>query len=180
MIIILGQEGSGKSTTARALLGATPRSAQVDAEDVERVHPWHMDDAFISLLHANVADLTRTFWNAGYQTVIAGSFMSTYNDYQKFSTRLARDASVYIIHLCATRQTRDTRRIEREKATSEEWRDMVDLAEPEDSTLQNQDGGDRYLRIDNDALTVTGTVMTVQRAIPEIYGSIDPEPAGSA
>ncbi|HEV2066237.1 MAG TPA: hypothetical protein VGR08_05330, partial [Thermomicrobiales bacterium] len=175
LIIVVGQEGSGKSTTVRALLGVTPQGAQIDAEDVGAVNPWRMDDAFIRLLHANVADLTRNFWDAGYQNVIAGGFMSNYGHYQQFRGRLAPDANVYIIHLCATKQIRDARRIERDKETSEEWRDMVDLADPKDSTLQNQDGGYRYIRMDNDALTVADTVATVRRAIPEIYGLIDPD-----
>lgn len=175
LLIIVGQEGSGKSTTVRALLEVTPRSAQIDAEDVGTVNPWQMDDAFIRLLHANVADLTRNFWDAGYQNVIAGSFMSNYGQYQEFRKQLARDANVYIVHLCATKQTRDVRRIEREKESSEEWRNRVDRADPEDATLQNQDGGYRYIRIDNDALTVADTVVSVQHAIPEVYGSIDPE-----
>ncbi|MDQ3541246.1 MAG: hypothetical protein M3440_11200 [Chloroflexota bacterium] len=180
LIIIVGQEGSGKSTTVRALLEVTPRSAQIDAEDVGAVNPWQMDDAFIRLLHANVADVTRNFWDAGYQNVIAGSFLSNYSHYQEFRIRLARDANVYIIHLCATKQTRDVRRIAREKETSEEWRDMVDRADPEDSTLRLQDADYRYVRIDNDAMAVAETVLAVQRAIPEVYGLIDPEPAGSA
>lgn len=180
LIIIVGQEGSGKSTTVRALLEVTPRSAQIDAEDVGAVNPWQMDDAFIRLLHANVADVTRNFWDAGYQNVIAGSFMSNYSDYQKFRTRLARDANVYIIHLCATKQTRDARRIAREKETSEEWRNMVDRVDPEDSTLQNQDADYHYVRIDNDSMAVAETVLAVQQAIPELYGLIDPESAGSA
>lgn len=171
LIIVVGQEGSGKSTTVRALLEVTPQGAQIDAEDVGTVNPWRMDDAFMRLLHANVADLTRNFWDAGYQNVIAGSFMSNYSDYQKFRTRLARDANVYIIHLCATKQTRDARRIEREKESSEEWRDKVDRADPEDATLQNQDGGYHYIRIDNDALMVADTVAIVQHAIPEVYGT---------
>jgi energy-coupling factor transporter ATP-binding protein EcfA2 len=173
LIIIVGQEGSGKSTTVRALLKATPRSAQIDAEDVGTVNPWQMDDAFIRLLHANVADLTRNFWDAGYQNVIAGSFMSNYSDYQKFRTRLAREANVSIIHLCATKQTRDARRISREKPTSPEWRDMVDRADPEDSTLHDHATDYRYVRIDSDAMSVAEVVLMVRKALPEVYGCID-------
>jgi ABC-type dipeptide/oligopeptide/nickel transport system ATPase component len=180
LIMIVGQEGSGKSTTVRALLKVTPQGAQIDAEDVGTVNPWRMDEAFIRLLHANVADLTRNFWDAGYQNVIAGSFMSNYSDYLKFRARLDRDANVSIIHLCATKQTRDVRRIERDKETSEEWRDMVDRADPEDSTLRNQDGGYRYVRIANDALTAADTVAIVRRAIPEVYKLIDPDGANSS
>lgn len=180
LIIIVGQEGSEKSTTVRALLKVTPQGAQIDAEDVGTVNPWRMDDAFIRPLNANVADLTRNFWDAGYQNVIAGSFMSNYSDYLKFRARLDRDANVSIIHLCATKQTRDVRRIERDKETSEAGRDMVDRVDPEDSTLRNLDGGYRYVRIDNDALTVADTVIAVQRAIPAVYGLIDPDEANSS
>lgn len=179
LIIVVGQEGSGKSTTVRALLDVTPSSAQIDAEDVGTVNPWRMDDAFIRLLHANVADLTRNFWDAGYQNVIAGSFMSNYRDYRRFRARLDRDANVYVIHLCATKHTRDVRRIEREKETSEEWRDMVDRVDPEDSTLRRKDADYRYVRIDNDAMTIAETVLAVRRAVPEVYGLIEPESAGS-
>jgi cytidylate kinase len=179
LIIIAGQEGSGKSTTVRALLEVTPWSAQIDAEDVGTVNPWQTDDAFIRMLHANVADLTCNFWNAGYQNVIAGSFMSSYSDYCKFRARLDRDANVYVIHLCATKRTRDVRRIEREKETSKVWRDHVDRVDPEDSTLRRSNADYRYVRVDNDALTVAETALTVQRAIPEVYGLIGPESAGS-
>lgn len=171
LIIVVGQEGSGKSTIVRALLQATPSGAQIDAEDVGTVNPWQMDDAFIRLLHANVAALTVNFWDAGYQHVIAGSFISNYRDYRQFRTRLDRVANVSIIHLCATKRTRDGRRIAREKPTSQEWRDMVDRVDPEDATLCKHNADYRYIRIDNDALTVAETVVVVQHAIPEVYGS---------
>lgn len=171
LIIIVGQEGSGKSTMARALLEVTPLGARIDAEDVGAVNPWRMDDAYIRLLHANVAALTCNFWDAGYRNVIAGSFMSNYREYLQFSARLDREANVSIIHLCATKRTRDARRIAREKPTSKEWRGSVDRADPEDTTLREADADYRYFRIDNDRLTVAETVFKVQQAIPEIYGA---------
>ncbi len=61
LVIIMGQEGAGKSTTVRALVKAIPGSAQIDAEDVGEVNPWQMDDAYLRLLWTNVADLTRNF-----------------------------------------------------------------------------------------------------------------------
>ncbi len=65
LMIIVGQEGSGKSTTVRALLETTPSAARIDAEDVGAVNPWKLDDACIDLLHANVVALTSNFWGAG-------------------------------------------------------------------------------------------------------------------
>ncbi len=170
LIIITGQEGSGKSTIVRALLEVTSSAAQIDAEDVGTVNPWKMDDDYIDLLHANVAVLARNFWDAGYRTVIAGSFMSNYTDYERFITRQDHPANVYLIHFCAAKLTRDQRRIEREKPSRPEWRDMVDRGDPEDQTLYLHASDYRYVRIDNDDLSVAKTVAMIQHALPEIYG----------
>jgi ABC-type Mn2+/Zn2+ transport system ATPase subunit len=44
LIIIVGQEGSGKSTIVRALLEVTSSAARIDAEDVGAVNPWKLED----------------------------------------------------------------------------------------------------------------------------------------
>jgi hypothetical protein len=129
-----------------------------------------MDDAYIDLLHANVEALTGNFWGAGYRTVIAASFLSNDTHYEHFMTRLDHPVDVYVIHLCAAKRVRDVRRIERAKPSSQEWRDMVDLADPEDSTLGQHASDYRYTRIDNGDLTVAETVAMIQRALPEVYG----------
>ncbi len=43
-----------------------------------------MDDAFFGLLRRNVAVLVENFWAAGYDNVIAGSFLRCYSDYVAF------------------------------------------------------------------------------------------------
>jgi adenylate kinase family enzyme len=169
LVIIVGQEGAGKSTTVQALVEATPGSAQIDAEDVGTVNPWQMDDAFLRMLWKNVADLTRNFWDAGYRNVIAGSFASSVDHYRTFRDVLNRDADVYIVQLCATKATRDVRRIAREKTTSEEWRDMVDRVDPEDSSFASAMGDYRFLRIDNDDLNVNETVERIRQWAPNLY-----------
>jgi hypothetical protein len=56
---------------------------------------------------------------------------------------------------------------------------MVDSAVPEDSTPRRSDADYRHVRIENDTLSVAETVLTVQRAIADVYGLIEPESAGS-
>jgi energy-coupling factor transporter ATP-binding protein EcfA2 len=168
LLMITGQEGAGKSTTLRALGPATPSSARIDAEDVGETNPWDMNDAFMQLLWKNVADLTRNFWDAGFRTVVAGSFVNTIEDYRRFRAILNRDANVYVVQLCAGKPVRDVRRIERGKPTTEEWRDMVDQADPEDSSLASSADGYRFLRIDNDGFDVGQTVQRIQAWAPEL------------
>ena len=183
LLMIVGQEGAGKSTTVRALGEATPSSGRLDAEDVADTNPWQMDDAFLQLLWKNVADVTRNFWEAGYRTVVAGSFASNMDHYRAFREILNRDAKVnfnvdvYVVQLCAGKPVRNVRRIERGKATSEEWRDMVDRVDPEDTTFAAAatataaatQGEFRFIRIDNEGTTVADTVERIRQWAPELY-----------
>ncbi len=171
LLMITGQEGAGKSTTIQALVSETPSSARIDAEDVGDTNPWNMDDSYLQLLWKNVADLTRNFWDAGYRTVVAGSFANSIDQYRAFRGILNRDANVYVVQLCAGKPVRDVRRIERGKPTSEEWRDMVDRVDPEDTTFATTNGDYRVLRIDNDGIAVTETVQRIQAWAPELYKS---------
>jgi hypothetical protein len=166
----VGQEGTGKSTIVRALLHRTPRAAQIDAEDVGQVNPFEMNEAFIELLWKNVLALIVNFWEAGYSNVIAGSFLSTYEEYRRFRQQLPKDVDIYLVHLCTSKPVRDQRRIERAKPTSKYWRDRIDLLYPEDTTLQNAQDDYRYIRVDNDHLSIDDTVAVIKGAIPEIYG----------
>jgi energy-coupling factor transporter ATP-binding protein EcfA2 len=171
LLIVEGQEGAGKSTTIRALSKAIPMSARIDAEDVGEVNPWHMDDAFLRLLWKNVADLTRNFWSAGYPNVVTGSFLSNVDHYLEFRELLNTPANVYIVQLCASKATRDVRRIDRGKETSAEWRDMVDRVDPEDATFGATSLDYRYLRIENDKLDVSETVELTRTWAPELFAT---------
>lgn len=169
LIIITGQEGAGKSTIVRELLPHTPRSAQIDAEDVGQVNPWVFDEEFRRLHRQNVAALTRNFWHAGYLNVIAGSFVSDHASYVAFRQLLDEDVQVWVVQLLAGKEVRDQRRIARPKPSSSEWRDRVDRFDPEDTTLRHAPGDYRYLAIDNNHLTPAETVSSIKHGIPEIY-----------
>lgn len=170
LIIITGQEGAGKSTLCKALLPITPNAASFDAENVGQTNPWEMNDAFIDLLWNNVEDLTRNFWEAGFNTVIAGSFMDTYSEFTKFRERFPDEANVIILHLCASKSTRDQRRLERAKPTTKEWRDDIDMRYPEDISLGQAHDEYRYVQIENSEQSLEETVHQIREALPEIYG----------
>lgn len=169
LVIITGQEGAGKTTIVPALLPWVQPGATLDAEQVGQVNPWQFDDAFKTLLWDNVASIVRNFWWAGYTTVIVGSFINDYVDFERFRARLDSEVSVYIIQLCASKDVRDRRRIERPKPSSKEWRDDLDRNYPEDTTLRRATAGYRYLRIDNSSLSIAETVDQIRRVLPEVF-----------
>lgn len=173
LIVVEGQEGAGKSTIIRALIRVTPGGAQIDAEDVGQVNPFIFDEAFLELLWDNVAAVADNFWRAGYTTVIAGSFLRGYPDLPRFLRRLDIEPSTYVIQLRASRVVRDRRRIEREKPTTAEWRDHVDRIAPEDRSLAEASEHHRFLRVDNDELSIDETVAIIRDALPEVYGRAD-------
>lgn len=169
LIIITGQEGAGKSTIVRSLLPHTPCAAQIDAEDVGQTNPWEMSEDFILLLWKNVSTLMNNFWDSGFSTVLAASFLSTYEEYKRFQKFIPVDTSVFIIQLCASKQTRDRRRINRSKPTCSEWRDDLDNRFPEDTTIASALDNYRYIGIENGNLTVRSTIDLIKKRIPEIY-----------
>lgn len=169
LIIIVGQEGVGKSTIVRALLPHTPNSAEIDAEDVGQTNPWGMNDNFMELLQKNVLCLIKNFWEAGYSTVIAGSFIGSYEGYKNFRKFIPKGIDVYVVQLCASKSVRDERRIGRSKSTKKEWRDHVDINYPEDKSFQSVKDDYRYIRIENDGFTINQTVEMIKKAIPEIW-----------
>lgn len=180
LIIIVGQEGAGKSTTVRALVKAFPGSAQIDAEDLGEVNPWKMDDAYLLMLWKNVADLTRNFWAAGYPNVVAGSFLNNIEHYRAFREVLNTPAHVSVVQLCATKAARDVRRVNRGKETSEAWRDMVDRADPEDTSFATANADYPFLRIDNDGLAVAETVDIILRWLSDVADTGLPSQAHTA
>lgn len=143
LIIICGQEGAGKSTLAKAITAHLKNGASFDAENILQVNPFNFDNAFKALAIRNSVDLIHNFYDAGYETVVAGSFISDRQGYDVFRKLLRGNPQIYIVMLGATKQTRDDRRLKREKPTTKEWRDELDLKYPPDRTFyDSQKTGD--------------------------------------
>ena len=96
-MVVTGGEGAGKSTVMAALLRQTPCGAKVDGEDIGQVNPFSFDRAFLDLLWSNLVAVIGNFWEAGYHTVIAGSFLDrdTHSSLQEFRARFDRGHGVF-------------------------------------------------------------------------------------
>lgn len=172
LILVTGEEGTGKTTTMRALLAQTPAAAKLDAEDVGQVNPFVFDPAFLQLLQDNVSAVITNFWAVGYRVVITGSFLDgdTHASFRQFRSRLPADITTYLVHLRASKPVRDRRRIDREKPSDDSLRDQVDSSYPrEDNSLRDNADDYRYIPIDNSDQQVTETIRDIKAAIPEIY-----------
>ncbi|GAB3915055.1 hypothetical protein GCM10011575_46640 [Microlunatus endophyticus] len=172
LIVITGEEGAGKSTVMSALLPHTPNGAKIDAEDIGQVNPFTFDGPFLELLRQNLTAVIANFLDAGYTTVIAGSFLDgdTYDGLRSLRTRLPSDLALYVVQLRASKIVRDQRRIARPKPSSQEWRDRVDAGYPiGDTSLQDNAYDYRYLMIDNSDQQLDETVAAIKLAIPEVY-----------
>ena len=179
LIVVAGQQGVGKSTTVKALFEETRNAARVDCTGVCDVNPWKYDAAFLKLLAKNVVALIRNFWDAGYQNIVVESPFDFYEEYVAFRRSLPVNITVYMVHLCASKEVRDVRRINRPEPSTKENRDSVDSHCPEDEKLQLADGDYRYIRVQNEDLTVEDTVEIVRKSIPEIYESDTQGPKGN-
>lgn len=118
------------------------------------------------------------YWTAGYSTVITGSLLNgdTHASFQKFRNRLPDDVCIHLVHLTASKQVRDQRRIDRAKPSSKQWRDRVDASYPTDDTSLRDNASDyRYIPVDSSTQSLADTIAVITQAIPEIYSS-DPSP----
>jgi ABC-type cobalamin/Fe3+-siderophores transport system ATPase subunit len=171
LVVVVGQEGVGKSTVVRALLAHLQDGAVLDGEDVGQVNPWVFNDTFRDLHRRNVAAVACNFWAAGYRTVVAGSFLSSLVEFLAFRALVPADVEVTVVHLMARKDIRDRRRADRTKQTSQDWRDAVDRADPEDTTLRRGDAGYRYIALDTSDLDVAQTVARIRTEVLELDGA---------
>lgn len=177
LILVTGEEGTGKSTVMSALLPRTPGGAKIDAEDVGQVNPFIFNQPFLDLLWDNVTSVIANYWAAGYPTVITGSLLDgdTHASFRQFRMRLPDDIDAYVIHLSASKSVRDQRRIDRAKPSTKEWRDRVDASYPTgDTSLRDNANDYLYIPVSNDAQQLTETLDMIMQAIPKIYSTSDP------
>ena len=171
LIILCGQEGAGKSTLTKALVPHLKNGAAFDAETILQVNPFEFNENFQSLAISHAADLILNFFEHGFERIVAASFLNDRAWYDRFRALLPGNFDIYLIMLEANKETRDSRRIMREKPTSKEARDWLDNKYPPDTTLKESEvtGDYKYISIENSKLTVDETVRLIRAAVPQAF-----------
>ncbi|PIR86913.1 MAG: hypothetical protein COU11_03605 [Candidatus Harrisonbacteria bacterium CG10_big_fil_rev_8_21_14_0_10_49_15] len=167
LLIIAGQEGVGKSTLTKALLPELENGAAFDAENILQVNPFVFGPEFKDLAIANSMALVYNFFEHGYERVVAASFINGQDGYERLKPKLKHNPKILVLQLTASQEVRDKRRIEREKPTTKEWRDIVDAVR--EKPFDKEDPGYTYAEIDNSELTVDETVVMIKERMVDFF-----------
>lgn len=171
LLIVFGDEGAGKSTFAKNIVRHLTNGAAFDAENVLQVKPFEYNADFINLAIKNSISLTHNFFEAGYEQVVAGSFIGNREQFDTFKSQLKYDPKIYALQLLADKSVRDQRRLSREKPTTQELMDWMDKTWPTSFSLEETagDGAYKFLKLDNTGRTVDEEIEVVKREFPDFF-----------
>lgn len=171
LLIVCGDEGAGKSTFAKKIVPFLKNGASFDAENILQVNPFEFNKKFIKLAIANSVDLIHNFFEAGYEQVVAGSFISTREEFDVFNSQLAGDPEIYILQLTAEKFVRDDRRLKREKPTDQKQMDWMDINWPTSNSLAETagDGSYSFFRLDNSELPIDQAIQKVKEGLSGFF-----------
>lgn len=169
LIILTGAEGTGKTTLAKKLLPHMWNAASFDAENILQVNPFIYGRKFVNLSIQNSVSLISNFFDAGYNTVLAGSFIGNLAGYDAFRKHFRYRATIYVVMLTASKPVRDKRRIKRDKPSTKRFRDKLDKKYPFDPALRDAKRDYTYIEIDNSRHSIKKTVQAIRKAIPEAF-----------
>ncbi len=171
LLIVFGDEGAGKSTFAKRIVPHLKNGASFDAENILQVNPFEFNSQFIELGIANSLDLIHNFFEAGYERVVAGSFINTREQFDTFKSQLKYDSEIYVLQLVADKSIRDNRRLNREKPTNQEQMDWMDKTWPTSSSLKEMagDGVYTFFKLDNGGQTIEQGIETVKQNLSGFF-----------
>src|SRR3989344_6697321 len=171
LLIVCGQEGSGKSTLSKKIVPHLKNGASFDAENTVQVSPFEFNEAFQSLVIDNSLDLIHNFFEYGYEQVVGVSFLNDRKWFDIFRSKLKYDPQIYILMLSASKAERDMRRLTREKKSTKEMMDWMDNKYPPYTDLKDsQKTGDYiYIEIDNSNIGMADSIAKLKELIPDFF-----------
>ena len=133
LILINGQQATGKSSTAALLGSQLENSAVIDTDSLIVVNPWDFDSLIGTLAVKNVISLFENFKNAGYENIIISGLTRNQESLDNFLKELKFSGGIIFVWLRASKQERGDRMKNRNRDASDkpEWFDFGDNKIPD-------------------------------------------------
>jgi len=160
LILINGQQATGKSSTARLLGRKIISSAVVDVDTIMMTNPWdYKESAKLSI--KNFISLTENFRNEGFENIIVSGLTMSQDRIDMFLEALKMSAEIIFVWLRASKETRQKRMLTRDRddADKPEYFEFNDKNIPD---LQSVNVPGKFLAIDTDDKTIQDVVDEIK------------------
>jgi len=167
IISINGQAGTGKTATAKVLLGKLGNSAYISGDALVAVNPFGVNEKTDRLIIKNSISLIKNLEQANYDNVIICGILRNQAQFDSFLNNLGEKADFLFVWLRATKEVRHKRKIKRarDEADNPEWFDFIDKIIPDaDAESFNLKRGE-YLEIDTSNKTPEEVVKIIKNKI---------------
>ena len=165
IISINGQAGTGKTTTAKILLGKLENSAYISGDALVAVNPFGVNEKTDRLVIKNSVSLIKNFEQENYETLIISRILRTQAQLDSFLNTLSEKPDFLFVWLRASKEVRHKRKIKRarDESDSPEWFDFIDKIIPDVEAFNLKRG--ECLGIDTSDKTPEETAEIIKKEI---------------
>lgn len=171
LILINGQGGAGKSTTAKMLLRMLRPAAYIPTDSLVSVEPFEWNEQLLGLGIHNAALLIRSFADAGYQYIILCGLLNRQAMLDRFCAEAAAGHRLVYVWLRAAQTVRNGRRIQRARddADHPQHFDFLDALIPDLAVPLSVPNG-AFVELDTSTLTPHQVAQQIRRRCEVVIG----------
>lgn len=142
LILINGQEGSGKTSVGKLLLHKLKNSAFIDVDSLVTTNPWKFGSETDNLAIQNSIGLINNFSEAGFSNIIVSGLTRNQQLLDSFLLQLNRKVEILFIWLRANEDVRMLRKKDRGRdgADQAEHFNFVDTLYPDIDCIDVKNG----------------------------------------
>ncbi|NUQ57421.1 MAG: hypothetical protein HUT38_02975 [Candidatus Paceibacter sp.] len=165
IISINGQGGTGKTTTAKVLLGRFENSAYISGDALVAVNPFGVNEKTDRLVIKNSISLVKNFEQENYGIVIICGIIRNQAQLDSFVNNLNEKTDFLFVWLRASKEVRHKRRVERARdgADNPAEFDFIDKIIPDQDSFSMKFG--QFLEINTDDKTPEEVAEIIKKEI---------------